>query len=976
MSIILIDDVLFNDNGEERKIRYNNCIFFLVLNGISIFSGLFYLYFHFIIPYYQNSSNSLSLFLNIFHLVLNSCYFLIFFEFYLYEPLILSLTIKLITMLNPLIILCIYYWSACITHNLYVTYYNYSHNMDKRIKFYKYLLFIISVAFYLYTLFNIHYNDSQLLSKNFSFISNYKISFLKFFYICGFFMILYISIKLYYVISKKEDFISVNEYQDNEERNEKIKNIFNSVISRNISFVCYFLITFTPTNIIMIIKYNLGKSNFHCYYIDYFVIMLISFNGTFLFFVRLFDPLMRNFIINLVLFNREFIKNYEENLLKEKRLNESLTEESNANANSIIESFSENKTKIEIVDFPENEHEKGKKNAGTLSFDRVKSEQDLQKYRTKPIKKTSYSSLLNKKGSINGDFEMNTFNTFNISNIDNKSNKKIKKYKENEEKEIKIFNRMDSLMSLNKDIVDEKHQIQNKNKDDIIYNKKINLFDEKEKNNDSTPNDDSNSSGIYNKYSNYNQNNISILRSNSINLPITFYPHKFIRNNISQRNRTSLFLSSLKKNKHNSNNKKISYFRANSTASHNFKRKFLSHAGSRRNSCSIKSDSFYHEEISSFALMNYHLELNENLIRMIAISISINECRMYDNIKEYQKYYKLTIPWENKDFYKEVTLFKEYNDDSIPNWIGLKQDGRFSNIQFKVMSYSPFVFHHIRRIDKISIDDILSSLNPLNNIKKIKEMKVSGGRGNNSLICTWDKKIIVKTIDDNEREIMTDKMIVDYHCLMKEEKSILSRIYGIFKIELKDKGSINVIVQKNMEELPLNTKILTFDFKGSTVDRQTIDKNDTTMNSENIIKKYKNRVLKDIDLGIIGMRFVLDFENWQNITNIIDSDSLFLENIEVTDYSLIIFVHKYRKEDLIKFKGCSRIIPSKDNKYIFNFSIVDFLGPFNFEKKGEKLAKSFVGYIKNLKDTNFSVLDPYRYGKRFRSFCKKIIIDG
>ena len=36
-----------------------------------------------------------------------------------------------------------------------------------------------------------------------------------------------------------------------------------------------------------------------------------------------------------------------------------------------------------------------------------------------------------------------------------------------------------------------------------------------------------------------------------------------------------------------------------------------------------------------------------------------------------------------------------------------------------------FVFHHIRLIDNISIDSLLSSLDPLNNIKKIKEMKVS-----------------------------------------------------------------------------------------------------------------------------------------------------------------------------------------------------------------------------------------------------------
>ena len=103
---------------------------------------------------------------------------------------------------------------------------------------------------------------------------------------------------------------------------------------------------------------------------------------------------------------------------------------------------------------------------------------------------------------------------------------------------------------------------------------------------------------------------------------------------------------------------------------------------------------------------------------------------------------------------------------------------------------------------------------------------------------------------------------------------------------------------------------------------------------------------------------------------------MFLQNYQITDYSLLVFVHKYRKEDIIKYKNCLRIFPSKDKKYIFNFSIVDFLGTFNFEKKGEKLAKELVGYIKKLKDKNFSVLDPDRYGKRFRNFTKRIILDG
>ena len=346
MSIIFIDDILFNDNGEERTIRYGNCILFLVLNGISILSGLIYLYFYFIIPYYQNSSNSLSLYLSIFHLITNIFYFLIFFDFYIYKLEKLSFTIKIITMFNPLIIFCIYYWAVCLTHNLYVTYYNYIHNINKRIKFYKYLLFLISLIFYIFILLNIHYSDYQVISKNFYLITNYNKSFIDFFYICGMIMIVYIIIKLYYVLNKKEDFISINEYQENHERNEKIKNIFNSVINRNISFIIYFLVTFTPTNIAMIFRYILSYTNFQVYFIDFMTILLICFSGTFILCLRLFDPLMRRFFINLILFNREFITKYKEHILKEKQMNESFVSNSLNETFLYNESFSDNKIRI------------------------------------------------------------------------------------------------------------------------------------------------------------------------------------------------------------------------------------------------------------------------------------------------------------------------------------------------------------------------------------------------------------------------------------------------------------------------------------------------------------------------------------------------------------------------------------------------------------------------------------------------------
>mgnify|MGYP002624360497 CR=1 FL=1 len=967
MSIIFIDDILFNDNGEERTIRYGNCILFLILNGISILSGLIYLYFYFIIPYYQNSSNSLSLYLSIFHLITNIFYFLVFFDFYLYKLEKLSFTIKIITMFNPLIIFCIYYWAVCLTHNLYVTYYNYIHNINKRIKFYKYLLFLISLIFYIFILLNIHYSEYQVISKNFYLITNYNKSFIDFFYICGLIMIVYIIIKLYYVLNKKEDFISINEYQESHERNEKIKNIFNSVINRNISFIIYFLVTFTPTNIAMIFRYILSYTNFQVYFIDFMTVLLICFSGTFILCLRLLDPLMRRFLINLLLFNREFITKYKEHILKEKQLNESFISNSFNETFLYNESSSDNKLKVV------RNYKKSKtimESPTSFTFGKIKSAA------SKEIRNFGTSSKLNRNGSSSEKFEMNNLNNDNISDLneleeyyynegqDNIEDNKSKNTDNTNNYSQKLGFSSNNSIEINKKEKEEEKKEEEKKEEEKKEDKERN----NSKNSKVKSNEHLNSFGSNDKKSSYNKNfskfrNMTIVSQKSLGDS----EHKTSKYSLRSR-----FRGSFRKKR---DIKTLLNNRANSTASGIFQKK-TSLGFHKKRSNSKLNEVIFHEEISSFALMNYHLEMNDNLTRLIAISIAINECRIYDDIKGYKKYYNSTIPWDNKDFYKERTLFKEYNEKTIPSWIGIKKEARFNNIQFKILSFCPFVFHHIRLMDNISIDDILSSLDPINNMKKIKSMKVTGGRGNNCIINTWDKKIIVKTVNKNERQILVEKMIVDYHCLMKESKSLLSRIYGIFKIELKDKGSINVMIQRNMNDLPIKTKLLTFDFKGSTVDRQSISEEDIKLNKQELVNKYKNKVLKDIDLGIIDMKFVIDYNNWQKIMSVIDSDSMFLQNYEVTDYSLLIFVHKYRKEDLINNKNCSRIIPSKDNKYIFNFSIVDFLGPFNFEKKGEKLAKELVGYIKKLKDTNFSVLDPNRYGTRFRNFAKKIIIDG
>ena len=217
-------------------------------------------------------------------------------------------------------------------------------------------------------------------------------------------------------------------------------------------------------------------------------------------------------------------------------------------------------------------------------------------------------------------------------------------------------------------------------------------------------------------------------------------------------------------------------------------------------------------------------------------------------------------------------------------------------------------------------------------------------------------------------------MLEEYHARMRDTKSILSHIYGVFKIEIGDKGKTTVMLQRNMNDLFLDSNVLTFDLKGSTVDRQSIKEEDINLNEKILFNKYKNIILKDVDLKITDIKIELNPYDGKNILLSICNDSIFLQKYDVTDYSLLIFVNKYNKKNVEKHIGNPRIMPSADNNYIFNFSIIDYLGTFNLEKKGEKLMKNFVGIFRNSKDTNFSVQNPQNYGLRFRKFTKKIIL--
>ena len=79
---------------------------------------------------------------------------------------------------------------------------------------------------------------------------------------------------------------------------------------------------------------------------------------------------------------------------------------------------------------------------------------------------------------------------------------------------------------------------------------------------------------------------------------------------------------------------------------------------------------------------------------------------------------------------------------------------------------------------------MIDSLHPIKNMEKIHESVASGGRSQNPILFTWDKKFLVKTISKAEKNMFLS-MLPEYHKKMKDAKSLLCRIYGLFRINVR-----------------------------------------------------------------------------------------------------------------------------------------------------------------------------------------------
>ena len=163
-------------------------------------------------------------------------------------------------------------------------------------------------------------------------------------------------------------------------------------------------------------------------------------------------------------------------------------------------------------------------------------------------------------------------------------------------------------------------------------------------------------------------------------------------------------------------------------------------------------------------------------------------------------------------------------------------------------------------------------------MKNKSTINKSQGQSGNFFICTDDNEFILKTITDEELDLITKMFLKNYFQFLSNNKnSLLCKIYGLFQITFIEK-KLNVILMRNVAGKFKPNIICMYDLKGSTFKRKV--KFD--------MEKVQKIVMKDNNFQDFEQNIYLEGENLTKLREVSKIDSNFLKEMGLMDYSLLV----------------------------------------------------------------------------------------
>jgi len=191
-----------------------------------------------------------------------------------------------------------------------------------------------------------------------------------------------------------------------------------------------------------------------------------------------------------------------------------------------------------------------------------------------------------------------------------------------------------------------------------------------------------------------------------------------------------------------------------------------------------------------------------------------------------------------------------------------------------------------------------------------------------------------------------------YNHVMSNPSTLITRFYGLYSIKSKTNKSksIRFIIMNNVFDTPFKIDSR-YDLKGSTVGREADEKE----------LKRETPILKDLDILKQKKKIIVGAESKKKILAQLKSDTDWLSQNQIMDYSLLLGEHQCEKKEenaIIEdgIQAYSKLLQQNDNFYEENKAT-------ELEKVKETLTNNqssvdLNGLLKQMKDSNILELSP------------------
>lgn len=156
----------------------------------------------------------------------------------------------------------------------------------------------------------------------------------------------------------------------------------------------------------------------------------------------------------------------------------------------------------------------------------------------------------------------------------------------------------------------------------------------------------------------------------------------------------------------------------------------------------------------------------------------------------------------------------------------------------KITAFATSIFQRMRAMDNIGFDHIQKSLHPRTNRDQIFKTGEAAGASGSFFFFSHDRRFIVKTVLSEELALLIKILPALHKHFKKNPSSLLSRIYGVYTVEMQDYQKVHLILMGNTLRFDNNQDISRiYDMKGSTFSRlvKGRTKHTSTLKDQNFV---------------------------------------------------------------------------------------------------------------------------------------------